>query len=127
MLAEKLQSSKENVTVSIPVGILMTKKVIGYINCLPKTIPNSEIGKQLVRSSGSVGANFIEAEEALSKKDFIFRVKISRKEAKESTYWLKLSEPGSDNSLLKNNLISESIELMKIFGSIVSKAEKRAK
>ena len=54
---------------------------------LRKTVGNIEDGKQLVRSSGSVGANYIEANEALSKKDFIMRVKICRKESKESRYW----------------------------------------
>jgi len=43
----------------------------------------------LVRASGSVGANYIEANESLSKKDFLMRVKICRKEAKESRYWLR--------------------------------------
>mgnify|MGYP000869266139 CR=1 FL=1 len=46
--------------------------------------------KQLVKSSGSVGANYIEANEKLGDKDFLFRVKIARKEAKESKYWLML-------------------------------------
>lgn len=45
---------------------------------------------QLLRSSGSVGANYIEANESLGKKDFIMRIKICRREAKESLYWLKL-------------------------------------
>lgn len=62
------------------------KRVIAYVNELPKTISNIEIGKQLIRACGSVGANYLEAEEALSKKDFVMRIKISRKEAKESRY-----------------------------------------
>ncbi len=60
------------------------------INNLPKTATNAEDGKQVIRSLGSVGANYIEANEALSKKDFVMRIKISRKEAKESKYWLRL-------------------------------------
>jgi four helix bundle protein len=51
---------------------------------LDKTLTNIEDGKQLVRSSGSVGENYIEANESLSKKDFMMRIKISRKEAKEA-------------------------------------------
>ena len=73
-----------------------TKRVIEYIDKLPKTLTNIEIGKQLIRSAGSVGANYIEANEALSKKDFIMRIKISRKEAKESRYWLSLANPAAD-------------------------------
>lgn len=61
-----------------------------YIQKLSKTISNIEDGKQLVRSSGSVGANYIEANEKLGDKDFLFRAKIARKEAKESKYWLML-------------------------------------
>ena len=80
--------------------------------------------KQLVRSSGSVGANYIEANEALGKKDFVMRIKICRKEAKECGYWLKLIEV-SDTDLGKEReiLLEESIELMKIFGSILTKSE----
>lgn len=61
-----------------------------FIKKIYKTISNIEDCKQLTRSSGSVGANYIEANESLSKKDFIMRVKISRKEVKESRYWLNL-------------------------------------
>jgi four helix bundle protein len=57
--------------------------VIEYVKNFPKGIAYSEIGKQLVRSAGLVGANYIEANESLSKKDFIKRVKISKKEAKK--------------------------------------------
>jgi len=61
-----------------------------YVKKLPRTISTIEYGKQLIRSSGSVAANYIEANEALSKKDFIMRIKISRKETKESSLWLRL-------------------------------------
>ena len=57
-----------------------------FVRSLKFTISNNEDGKQLVRSSGSVGANYIEANEKLGDKDFLFRLKISRKEAKESLY-----------------------------------------
>jgi four helix bundle protein len=58
------------------------KNVSLYIKKFSRAISNIEYGKQVVRSSGSVGANYIEANEALSKKDFIMRIKICRKEAK---------------------------------------------
>ncbi|MFA4911142.1 MAG: four helix bundle protein [Desulfobacteria bacterium] len=51
-------------------------RVREYVKDLPKTLANIEDGKQVIRASGSVGANYIEAEEALSKKDFIMRIKI---------------------------------------------------
>ena len=96
-----------------------------FIKKLPKTTGNIEDGKQLVRSSGSVGANYIEANEAFSKKDFILRTKICRKEAKESRYWLKLVDIGADPGLAeeRNSLIKEATELMNIFGSIIRKSE----
>jgi four helix bundle protein len=99
------------------------KRVITYTNNLPKTIPNIEVSKQPIRSSGSVGANYIEAEEALSKKDFVMRIKISRKESKESRYWLNLTEPKENQESEKGKLIQEAAELMKIFGSIVEKSK----
>lgn len=60
------------------------KRCRDFVRKLPRTISNLEYGKQLVRSSGSQAANYIEANEALSKKDLGHRIKISRKEAKES-------------------------------------------
>ncbi len=83
-----------------------------------------ELTKQLVRSAGSVGANYIEANEALSKKDFLVRIKISRKEAKETRYWLRLLEVTAlDVVKQRDALVEEVTELMKIFGSIVEKCK----
>jgi len=95
------------------------KNVIEYVRNLPKGISYSEISKQLVRSAGSVGANYIEANESLSKKDFLMRVKISKKEAKESHYWLNLSTPSKIHEQDKIELICESEELMKTFATII--------
>ena len=95
------------------------KSVIEYVRYLSKGIPDSEIGRQLVRSAGLVGASYIEANESLSKKDFLMRVKISKKEAKESKYWLSLSTPKSNYEHLKTELMCESEELVKIFGAII--------
>jgi hypothetical protein len=64
------------------------KDIIAFVIMVPKTIPNLEISKQLIRSAGSVGANYIEANESLGKKDFLMKIRISRKESKESRYWL---------------------------------------
>lgn len=97
-------------------------RVNTYVNKLPKTITNVENGKQLVRSAGSVGANYIEANEALGKQDFKMRVKISKKEAKESIYWLKLTIPIAEQGQEKESLIKEATELMRIFGAILEKS-----
>ena len=97
--------------------------MIVFIDICPKTTVNIELTKQLIRSAGSVGANYIEANESLSKKDFILRAKISKKETKESRYWLKLSEPLKCEEVVRDNLIRETNELMKIFGSIIEKSK----
>ena len=96
-----------------------------FVKTLPKTIANTEDSKQVVRASGSVGANYREANEALSKKDFIMRIKISRKEAKESAYWLRLIHETNDLKNADENLrlIQEAIELKKILSSILEKSK----
>lgn len=101
------------------------KQVRDFIRKLNRTLANIEDGKQLIRSSGSVGANYIEANEALSKKDFVMRAKICRKEAKESKYWLKLVDTGEDKKLEqeRKDLENEALELTHIFGAIVTKSE----
>ena len=50
------------------------KDVRAFVKKLPKTVANIEDSRQLVKASGSVGANYIEANESISKKDFIFRI-----------------------------------------------------
>lgn len=101
------------------------KEVRFFVKQFPKTLISIEDTKQLVRSSGSVGANYIEANESFSKKDFIMRVKISRKEAKESRYWLNLLEPSSQSlETTRQKLVKEATELMMIFGAIIRKQEK---
>ena len=96
--------------------------VIGLTKAVPRSIANDEITKQVVRSSGSVGANYIEANESLSRKDFALRIKICRQEAKESRYWLSLIEAGEQAEKTRQLSLREAIELTKIFGSIVEKA-----
>jgi four helix bundle protein len=121
----KTQNSKQN-SKQYDLGkrtFEFTKRVIAYVNKLSKTLSNIEVGKQLIRSASSIGANYIEAEESLSKKDFLMRIKISRKEAKETQYWLKLSEPTNNQNEEKEKLIQEAMELTKIFGSIVAKSK----
>jgi len=71
-------------------------KVRDYVNKLPRNISNIEYGKQLI---------------------------ISRKEAKESEYWLSLAEPKESYILDRQSLIQEAIELRKIFGAIVEKCK----
>ena len=100
------------------------KNVALSVKTLPKTSPHAAYGEQVIRSSGSVGANDIEANEALSKKDFLMRIKICRKEAKESAYWLKLIVKTNDNGVATERikLCGEAGELKKIISAIHGKS-----
>ncbi len=91
-----------------------------FVSNLPKKLTNMDDIKQLIRSSGSIGANYIEANDSLSKKDFIMRIKISRKEAKETRFWLRLID---ENAKDRDILLKEATELMNILGAILKKSE----
>jgi len=82
------------------------------------------IAKQLVRSGTSIGANVEEATAAQSKKDFVAKMSISSKEARETNYWLRLIR---DTSIIENNdltdLLKESEEIIKILTSIIKTAQ----
>ncbi len=100
------------------------KAVREFVHGFPKDFAAYDDIKQLVRSSGSVGANYIEANNALSKKDFMMRVKICKKEAKESAYWLELLET-SNESLEQRQaaLKKESEELVYIFAAMLRNSQ----
>ena len=104
--------------------LVFAKRVRGFVKKLAKTRANIEDGGQLIRASGSVGSNYIEANESLGKKDFLMRIRICRKEAKESRYWLRLVDTDSKADLEKERkeLEKEATELMNIFGSILRKS-----
>lgn len=90
-------------------------------------IVNREYIIQLVRSAGSVAANYIEANENLGDKDLKFRIKVCRKESKESQLWLKhiLTNGNEDDEKARLLLLQESFELERIFGAILKKLETR--
>ena len=100
---------------------LFAQAIRAFVKVLPRTISNSEDVRQLVRASGSVAANWIEADEALSKKDFLVRAKTCRKEAKESRLFLRLVDVGSNTINRRDVLASEARELTLIFSAIISK------
>ena len=93
------------------------QSVRAFVKQLPRTLSNTEDVRQLVRASGSVAANWIEADEALSKKDFLMRVKICRKESKESRLFLRLIDAGlsKNNVAARERLAAEARELTLIF------------
>lgn len=96
---------------------------------LPRTQYNLEYGGQLIRSSASPGSNYIEALEALSRRDFVHRLKICRKEIRESVHWLRLIQEA--NSPIRgvckesSELIDEGRELIKILTSSILTSEKK--
>jgi four helix bundle protein len=101
------------------------RRVRAFVKKLPRTVCNFEDVRQVARSSGSVGANYIEANGALGKKDFHLRVRTSRKESKETRYWLRLLDTADDAELNaeRDKLVQESTELMYIFGAILKNSE----
>lgn len=99
------------------------KEVRNFCKTVIKFNTNTEYVKQLIRSSSSIGANYIEANDSLSKKDFIFRTKIAKKESKETIYWLNLVDCSTVVDERKRDLlINEATEIMKILGSIIQKS-----
>jgi four helix bundle protein len=104
---------------------LFAKRVRALAKRLPRTTGNSEDCRQVLRSSGSIGANYIEANESLGKGDCVMHLKICRREAKETRYWLEMLDLGEDTEMdrLRQVLVQESTELMNIFAAIVRKIE----
>jgi four helix bundle protein len=107
---------------------LFARRVRAFVRTLPRSIANAEDTKQVVRSSGSVGANYIEANDALGPKDRVMRLRIARKEAKETRYWLRLVDTGARAVVEaeRGELVQEAGELMNILGAIVRKLEASA-
>lgn len=103
------------------------KRIIRLCRALPKDIINNRLCDQLIRSGTSIGANYREANETDTKKDFRNRIRISKKEAKETIYWLELIIDA--NHELKARilpLLDESRELVKILASIYEKVKMRS-
>ena len=101
------------------------KWIVKLVDRLPRTLAATEIGRQMLRSGTSVGANMQEADAAESRSDFIHKVSIALKEARETRYWLALV----DATILSNDpevqsLLQEATELTKILFTIVANAQK---
>ena len=95
------------------------QKCMDLCQGLEKSRINFPLVDQLIRSSSSIGANYREAGQALSKKEFYYRISICRKEAKESRYWLELLCHGNGGSVQNiEPLVSEALQLTKIFSAI---------
>ena len=100
-------------------------RIIHLAKALPRIIPNLILIDQAVRSGTSLGANYREANETETKKDFQFRMRICRKEGKETFYWLQLIiEANPDFAERIKPLLQETTELVKIFAAIIEKTKK---
>ncbi len=98
------------------------KKILRLVQRFPKDSLNKPLIVQLIRSGTSVGANYREACEAESAKDFVHKIKIAKKESRETEYWLKLLlELNPDLKKEINALRKEAMEFTKIFATIVSR------
>ena len=98
------------------------KKVADFCKKIPKDSVNYGFTSQLARSSSSIGANYIEANESLSKKDFYHRIKICRKESKETVYWFEIIGYHNPTLLEEANVLkNEAIEYLILFSSIILK------
>jgi four helix bundle protein len=91
------------------------KESRAFVKKLPRTISNIEDVKQFIRSSGSIGANYIEANESIGKKDFVMKINTCRGEAKESGYWVRLLDCNGELESARSNLLREAEELTNIF------------
>jgi len=100
------------------------KDVIGLCQIVPRNRINDPLVSQLIRSSGSVGANYREANEAISKKDFIYRLRTARKEAKESDHWFELLTEAYPSGAQDIDILrKEATELRNILSAIIFKVE----
>lgn len=98
---------------------LFAREVRVSLSKIKKTVVNLDDIKQVVRSSGSVGANYCEANDSLSDKDFEYRIKICRKEAKETKFWFSVILVEESEKVIINDLKIEATEIMNILGAIL--------
>ncbi len=103
--------------------LAFSKDLLQFCSKLQKNSINNSLIDQVVRSGTSIGANYREANDALGKKDFVMRIKISRKEAKETIYWLDLLfESNKTHKMEIEKLLRESVELKNILSAIINKS-----
>jgi four helix bundle protein len=97
------------------------ERIIDFVKTLPKNTINNELIKQIVRSGTSIGANYVEADGAESKKDFRHKIAICKKESKETKHWLRMIARANPNRKDEcKELWNEAQELTLIFSSILS-------
>lgn len=102
-----------------------SKNCIDLCKLIIKDSIRTELISQLIRSSGSTGANYREANESTTRREFFHRIGLCRREVKESKYWLELLLHANEKLSDKiNPLIQEALELAKIFATICKHKDK---
>ena len=102
--------------------------IISLVEALPNTISAKTIGKQIIRSGTSIGANVEEATAAHSKADFIYRMNMALREARETLYWLRLLEASQiSETKIAAEILQEADEITRILGAFVSSARGKRK
>jgi four helix bundle protein len=104
-------------------------RIVRLVNTLPRTVAGAKVGDQLVKSGTSIGANVEEADGAESKRDFVHKMSIARKEARETRYWLRIvraTELSKDTQEI-SYLLQESDELVRILSAIIKSAKRNDK
>jgi four helix bundle protein len=96
--------------------------VINVLRTIPQDLILRPIISQLVRSSTSIGANYAEADAANTRKDFMYKLSICRKESKETMYWISLLREAYPRAATQlTSLENESLELIRIFSAVLAK------
>lgn len=104
--------------------LLFSKKLLKEIRNIKDDDTIRIIKRQLIRSGTSIGANYMKANNAISKQDFFYKIIICKKESQETTYWLELLLDIFSNAAL-SELKDEAHELTLIFNKIASKRPKK--
>ena len=98
------------------------ENIIEFVQTLEKKPVNYSLTSQLTRSATSIGANYLEADAAESKKDFKHKISLCRKEAKESRHWLRMmAKANQGKKEICRELWQEARELVLIFSAILKK------
>ena len=102
-------------------------RIVRLVNTLPRAVAGAKVGGQLVKSGTSIGADVEEADGAESKRDFVHKMSIARKEARETRYWLRIVRATglSKDAQEISYLLQESDELVRILSAIIKSAKKR--
>lgn len=104
---------------------LFGEDVIDFAKMLPRDLINDELVKQFVRSGTSIGANYMEADAAESKKDFRHKIALCKKEAKETKHWIRMIAKANPNRKKEcKQLWQEAQELTLIFSKIIKSSKK---